>query len=155
MKNILIKILITLFILSFFSEPTYSYGWTRKKTKQRFIRIDEQVSFETTSKFSSRIDYSDQQNNIFNVQVSVSNNNFDLSSQDYSNQTPFQEVNSTSTTPNYPYFEPTKPMRTSSSTNEDDPDFPGDPGQMPLSDGVWFLLGTAAAYAIYKKKSNV
>lgn len=36
-----------------------------------------------------------------------------------------------------------------------DDELPGDPGQMPVPDGIWFLLGTAAAYAIYKKKSNV
>lgn len=37
---------------------------------------------------------------------------------------------------------------------EDDPGFPGDPGQMPLTDGTLFLLGAVAMYALIKRKIN-
>jgi len=36
---------------------------------------------------------------------------------------------------------------------EDDPPFPGDPGQMPVGDGLGFLLLAAAGYALMKRKS--
>jgi len=37
--------------------------------------------------------------------------------------------------------------------NEDDPPFPGDPGQMPVGDGLWFLLGSVAVYALLKRRN--
>ena len=42
--------------------------------------------------------------------------------------------------------------RVENSTNDDDPGFPGDPGQgLPVGDGFQFLMGSALVYFIYKK----
>jgi len=60
---------------------------------------------------------------------------------DYTQRKPFEEtdVSMLSST--------TKPMRAPA---EDDPPFPGDPGQMPVGDGLGFLLVAAAGYLIIK-----
>ncbi len=44
----------------------------------------------------------------------------------------------------------TKPMR---APMEDDPPFPGDPGDLPVGDGLGLLLLAAAGYALKKRKS--
>jgi len=63
---------------------------------------------------------------------------------DYTQRKPFEETDVSMLSPT------TKPMRAPA---EDDPPFPGDPGQMPVGDGLGFLLLAAAGYALMKRKS--
>ncbi|NLI72352.1 MAG: hypothetical protein GX361_06415 [Bacteroidales bacterium] len=50
------------------------------------------------------------------------------------------------------YTEQTPFASASPSMMQKVPPFPGDPGQMPVGDGVWILLTAAMGYFIYKKK---
>lgn len=63
---------------------------------------------------------------------------------DYTQRKPFEETDVSILSPT------TKPLRASM---EDDPPFPGDPGDLPVGDGLGFLLLTAAGYALKKRKS--
>lgn len=64
---------------------------------------------------------------------------------DYTQRKPFEETDvSMLSSQNRPMRAPT----------EDDPPFPGDPGQMPVGDGLGFLLLAAAGYAFYKMKKS-
>lgn len=62
---------------------------------------------------------------------------------EYSTGTVFKEI--APTTPN-PIIQ-----KSLSSTNEDDPGFPGDPGQLPVGDGFIILLVTGIFYFLYRK----
>lgn len=63
---------------------------------------------------------------------------------DYTQRKPFEETDVSILSPT------TKHMRASM---EDDPPFPGDPGDLPVGDGLGFLLLAAAGYALKKRKS--
>lgn len=47
--------------------------------------------------------------------------------------------------------EPTGRRKAGDATNDDDPGFPGDPGQLPVGDGFILLLGAGFIYFLYKK----
>jgi hypothetical protein len=63
---------------------------------------------------------------------------------DYTQRKPFEETDISMLSSQ------NRPMRAPA---EDDPPFPGDPGQMPVGDGLGFLLLAAAGYALMKRKS--
>jgi len=60
---------------------------------------------------------------------------------DYTQRKPFEETDISMLSSQ------NRPMRAPA---EDDPPFPGDPGQMPVGDGLGFLLVAAAGYLIIK-----
>lgn len=60
---------------------------------------------------------------------------------DYTQRTPFSEIMG--------------PMRSAASADEDDPGFPGDPGNLPIGDGTLFLLFFATLYAVFKYRRTV
>ncbi|NLJ21237.1 MAG: hypothetical protein GX429_09020 [Bacteroidales bacterium] len=64
---------------------------------------------------------------------------------DYTQRKPFEETDVSMLSPT------TKPMR---APMEDDPPFPGDPGDLPVGDGLGLLLLAAAGYAFYKTKKS-
>jgi hypothetical protein len=38
--------------------------------------------------------------------------------------------------------------------NEDNPDFPGDPGELPITDGLYFLIALTGMYFLYIRQKN-
>ncbi|VBB44627.1 exported hypothetical protein [uncultured Paludibacter sp.] len=121
--------------------PALAY---KPKTKKYYVKYqyveEEYIPLKITGKKSSHIDNSMVQR-INLSQSDISNNTSDYAYQDYTSRTPFEE-SFTVTQQNNDVIP--RPMR--------DDELPGDPGQMPISDGVWFLLGAVFVYNLYKRK---
>ncbi len=85
----------------------------------------------------------------FTMPDTYTSDNYSLTSgftvADYTQRKPFEETDVSMLSSQ------NRPMRAPA---EDDPPFPGDPGQMPVGDGLGFLLLAAAGYAFYKTKKS-
>ena len=137
---------VTLIFLFSASVSSTDFLKVRKfKDKYRYTDI-EQVDFVTSGKYSPHIDKNTQQSEASSTQSTyINSNSNNYSYPDYTNRAPFDGAAPSLVTP------------TSSAggsvimraTNDDE--LPGDPGQMPLTDGLWLLLGAAVVYTFYKK----
>lgn len=138
------------FFIALFCTPMNANVRKYKITKKpyRFVNT-EQVQFETSRKSFSIGTNSPLETSYFDQQSYVERGN-SFNSTDYTSQTPFQEVNKDFFTQNQNMQSSTPLMRASSATNDDE--LPGDPGQMPISDGVPLLMGMLILYLLVKLK---
>ena len=149
MKKPIVKLLLILTLFAFFYNSAYSYSWkTRKYRESNYFLEIQQVPFESSKNYHPVIDNNIVQSNVYDTRA-FSNDNSNTSYENYSYRTPFQETNTFLTSQTSEIESENGIMRVSNGTNDDE--LPGDPGQMPISDGVWFLLGSVCFYGLYKK----
>ena len=88
--------------------------------------------------------YSDENTQNQYLQDDGSSSKKRVTIKEYSTGTVYKEV--------APNLAPTpSPQKSGSATNEDDPGFPGDPGQLPVGDGFIMLFVAGIFYFIVRK----
>jgi len=124
--------------ISFRSQPSFS---DRKKINALENKFNSSVNHPFCKRTNSSTSYNNKNSEgIFSTQKSLGSNEVS-----YSERVPFEETDQSLLK---------KPVNNGSvimrASNEDDPGFPGDPGQMPVGDGVWFLLGASFLFILLK-----
>lgn len=158
MKNTLSKLLPLLLLLLFAHAETYAYVPRTKKSDAKYRYIsEEQIIFAKQSKYTSPIDKRVRQPHYKYQQILMRNYPFPATP-DYTARTPFQETNTNLFSAKEDtdelfndIFASASPMMRASATTDDD-ELPGEPGQMPIGDGMWLLLGVISLYTLVKRK---